>query len=231
MVHASDRGPGCPGESQSHLPSSPGFPRQLRVHRCVSGEGIIVAHSGVRVGQLTGVDIETNVFNQRSVCHCIFQVTTGGEVWLGCLEAGLICSASYDNPHGFGACVDCRHDPGQTNVRGRVGVGRAAYDGTSVHYHRFDVDQCTKLTGGGNQLSEWQIERIFEFLFFVATALKYGRRVLVNCTFAAWVNAIASLLQYGPAFNYMFEYSKQRLLFPILGRRVSTYRKSYEQQI
>ena len=165
-------------------------------------ESISVAHTEVTPGLNTGPGFCAERFNRAWRRHCMFEVTTGGQVWIGGNEAGVLAGSEHDNPCGFTAVVECRNDYEHRPIRGRYGLGPGGYVGTDVEYYNFDINQCMKLMGGNGLLKDKQVERVFDFLLFLANALqKPNARVLLHCTLAAWVNEIASLLQYGPAFT------------------------------
>jgi hypothetical protein len=165
----------------------------------VMSASISVAHWQVKAGQDEDREVIPNSFNMLTICHQAFKVTTGGEVWVGCNEAGVLAGFKHDNPCEFTHVVECRHDFDQREIRGWKGIGPHGYDGR-VGYHTFDINSCLKVRGGckwSNDLNLSQVDKVYEFLVFVADALlKRNAKVLLHCTLAAWVNETASLLPY-----------------------------------
>ena len=146
-------------------------------------------------------------FNERFPCSLVFTVRAGGHFFVGCNEAGVICSDGENNPNGFTHCIECRNDFSHTEERARIGACPGGYTSGRVKYMTFDVNKCCKLNNCGTAAC---VTYVFDLLRWVAEAFRDPKaKVLAKCVLAAVVNYVTLLLHLW-ARLYRFNYQKQR---------------------
>ena len=188
-----------PGIADPHSPAFLGTKKHMVD---VLTSSLDVVHPQVTAGNISNTwRGGPDSFNRSWPSSRAFKVSTGGEVHVGCNEAGWTATTGGQNLNRFTHAVEARNDSSSKRIRGRVGPGQREF--VPGRWKHFDVNKCMK-KGNFNPrtgcISDEVREMIFDLILWIGQRLATpGQKVLVYCDLAAWVNEIALLLQYGPA--------------------------------